>query len=1718
MLLKNTHYFTKNQKPKEGKMSFSKFLIFMCLVLALFGLSWGIDQVGAQTVVPTGAAGFNPNVDYQVPNFAYSPNLRKFVDRMPGLGAPGCTVSSPPGTGTCNENNLGQYIPIAVPDKTTYSTLPANPNNPDADYYEISANEYAVQMHSDLKTTTKRLRGYAQTNAAGTPSVQNVNQYLGPLIIAKSYDPTKPPDVNGNGRPVRVKFKNNLPAGVGKTLPLPVDLTQMGSGMGPDGTHNFSQSRVSIPHLHGGATPWISDGTPQQWLTPVGDPTQAYPDPRYHKGDSFRNVPDMVGSPGGTCVAASSSGCIASPAPTDGLATLYWTNQQSARLMFYHDHAYGLTRHNVYLGMAAPFLLIDQVEQDMILGTNVSGAFTPPLTKSVLPNLGGVYTYGIPLVIQDKTFVNDAITPPGAGFPSAGVPTAPTAIVDPRWYSVGVNGIWAAGTTPPVGGALWWPHEYIPNENPYDPSGANPQGRSDYGPWLNPAIIPLNSTLPSPSVVPEAWGDTMVVNGTAFPYLNVPAAPVRFRILNAATDRSLNLQWYVADPATPTEVKMVPAAPNPAFPTWPMDGRNGGVPDPTTQGPSWYQIGNEGGLMPLVAVRPPQPVGIEYSRLVPTLLNVSAQSLLLMGAFRADVVVDFSAFAGKTLILYNDAPAPMPLFDERNDQYTDAPDFRSTGGAPTTMTGFGPNTRTVMQVRVASSPGTPFDLAALQAALPQAYKATQAPPIVPQSAYNAAFNPNPLTQQQYPDTYVNITDESVNVTGTGQGVDKVITVLGGSGYVTPPNVTFVNASPGGAGAAATAYLNGVTAVTVTTQGTGYTSAPLVTIESPTLTATATATVDATGAVSATTLTNGGAGYNALAPPAVTIAAPPCVLGPGCVQATATATVNANGVVTAITLTAVGAGYAIPPALPPTIGIAPPTAGVQATAGAATITGNAITAIAAGTAGSGYFAGNPPVSIAGGGGTGATATAIVDAATGGVTGFTVTNGGSGYTSQPTITMPAPVSYPATAVATVSGGGVTAVTIVDPGAGYRTNPQVTFSGGGGTGAVAISGITLGSVAHIQVTGSPSPSGAGYTKAPFVFFANYPGDTGIGATADSKLVGGLPIGMKNITEGFEPYYGRINILLGTTPVPLDPLAPAPAVPGIATYIDPPSDFWKDGQTYVFRLAHLGVDSHSVHFHLANLQVVNRVDATNTMLPPAPDELGWRESIRTNPFTDVVLAVTPRSQKLPFPLPRSVRLLDPTTPAGSTANYIQPAPVPGLPNPAGGSNLMTDFGFEYVWHCHLLSHEENDMMRTIVFEVPTAIPAAATLAPAANTPSGAVNLSWTYNSGNESGFKVQRCQGPPCTPVTIATVNLNLPTYLDTTVAPGVNYRYQVVVFNSIGDAPASNFVDTGVLPTPATPANPSLFTATASPLSSNPPSVALVWTDNSTNEGGFVIQRATNALFTGAISFPMIPANETAFTDTTVAQATQYWYRVRAVTVTGTGGPVSAWFNAAPFPVLTTGQLPADPANLVASPFTVTTTPPSVTVNLTWTDNSDNETNFRIQRATDASFTAGLTNYTVGANVTSYNDAAVSPNIQYFYRVIALNANGASAPSNTAIVTPAALSLPSPTNLTATASAAGHAPAVSLAWTDNDTNVTTFIIQRAADAGFTVGLASFSIGRLGNVTTYTDKTVAPLTTYFYRVVAFNVLGTSLPSNTATVTTNSGANYLYFPLILKP
>jgi hypothetical protein len=76
---------------------------------------------------------------------------------------------------------------------------------------------------------------------------------------------------------------------------------------------------------------------------------------------------------------------------------------------------------------------------------------------------------------------------------------------------------------------------------------------------------------------------------------------------------------------------------------------------------------------------------------------------------------------------------------------------------------------------------------------------------------------------------------------------------------------------------------------------------------------------------------------------------------------------------------------------------------------------------------------------------------------------------------------------------------------------------------------------------------------------------------------------------------------------------------------------------------------------------------------------------------------------------------------------------PAPTLENPTG-----TNFGWEYVWHCHILGHEENDMMRPIMFQVPP--PAPSNLLAASDTVNGGVKLTWTDNSASETGFTVQR------------------------------------------------------------------------------------------------------------------------------------------------------------------------------------------------------------------------------------------------------------------------------------------------------------------------------------------------------------------------------------------
>lgn len=1106
----------------------------------------------------------DPDTGYLIPdyfgtaNWAYSPPLRKFVDAMPRLGPSG-------------ENALGQYIPIAVADTTTY---------PDSEYYEIAVVEYKEQMHSDLSHTT--LRGYVQLsttvvpgekfalNHNGTPIFKGdgtqaygvaAPHYMGPAIIATR-------DV-----PVRIKFYNLLPTGTDGELFIPVDTTVMGAGMGPLGMDampmSYTQNRANV-HLHGNNTVWISDGTPHQWITPAGEDTP------YPQGVSVVNVPDMENVDD----------------PRDGAQTLYYTNAQNARLMFYHDHSYGITRLNVYAGESSAYILTDMVDQDLINGTNKSGV--NPDLKKIFPEAG------IPLVIQDKTFV-DANTI---------LDTDPT---------------WAWGTTPgtPNTGDLWYPHVYSPAQNPWDPSGSNPFGRWMYGPWFwppttniehgpipNPYYDPENApeqppmmpAMPYPSMPGEAFMDTPIVNGTAYPYLEVEPKTYRFRILNAADDRFFNLQMYVADPAgyiSPdtgyaTEVKMVSACGMPGLPAdWPS-----GIPDMTRKGPDWIQVGNESGFLPAPVVIPSQPITWNLNATNFNFGNVDQHSLLLGTAERADVMVDFSQYAGQTLILYNDAPAAFPAADSRYDYYTDNPDQTAEGGAPTTKPGFGPNIRTIMQIRVAAStPAPAYDLTALETVFDKTgtkrgvFEVSQDPTIMPQAAYNSAYN-----------------------------------------------VTNLPAD------AASAY--------VQLHEFSKTFRP----------------IDVSGAL----------------------------LSP--------ATLNIE-----------------PKALQDEMG------------------------------------------------------EVYDTGYGRMSGM--------------------------------------LGLEFPTSSSSFNQFVVYS---------------------------------YASPP------------------------------------------VEIVKGTVNINATPIGSL-----------------NDG-TQIWKITHNGVDTHTIHTHLFSAQLINRVAWDGALIPPDPNELGWKETFRVNPLEHTIIAMRPNiptPSQVPFQVPNSVRLIDPTMLEGAV---LTPPPPAGWFDPLGNpinqvTNHYVNFGWEYVYHCHILAHEEMDMMHAMAFAVPPKAPSSLIANIIGFGFNKRVILTWTNNSTNETSFTVQRAVSNAGPWRALETLPSASNSYTDPIGNTNNTYYYRVFASNTVGDTATpgfptmtvdsdfSNIVKVGqnqVQP----PAAPSRLTAMRL-IGSR---VRLTWRDNANNETGFVVERSDNGGTYLALATvgPRFFVGTVIYTDGTVLPSNNYTYRVASVNDAG----LSAYSNTA------------------------------------------------------------------------------------------------------------------------------------------------------------------------------------------------------------------------------
>src|SRR5262249_54054256 len=158
------------------------------------------------------------------------------------------------------------------------------------------------------------------------------------------------------------------------------------------------------------------------------------------------------------------------------------------------------------------------------------------------------------------------------------------------------------------------------------------------------------------------------------------------------------------------------------------------------------------------------------------------------------------------------------------------------------------------------------------------------------------------------------------------------------------------------------------------------------------------------------------------------------------------------------------------------------------------------------------------------------------------------------------------------------------------------------------------------------------------------------------------------------------------------------------------------------------------------------------------------------------------------------------------------------------------------------------------------------------------------------------------------------------------------------------------------------------------------------------GFLIERSTNG--TTFTQIDSVGAGITTYTDTGRTTGVLYYYRVRATNAVGN----SAYSNTASATGPAAPVAPTVPSNLIA------TAAGSTQINLTWTDNSSNETGFLLERKTGSGAFVQIA--TLAAGVTLYSDTGLTPNTQYTYRVRATNSAGNSSYSNTSSATTTAL----------------------------------------------------------------------------------------------------------------
>jgi len=515
-------------------------------------------------------------------------------------GMPSVTRAAPLPGGTLNPLTIPKYVtPLVIP--------PVMKNTGTANDYDIAVRQFKQQiLPSGFPATTVWSYGPAADPlpTGGIAPAAN-SQFNYPAYTVE----------NTSGVTTTVDWINDLKDPLtGNFLPhlLPVDQTLHWANpladclMGAPRTDCHGQSQLPyagpvpiVTHVHGSHVGPESDGYPEAWWlpNPTGSNFLCTADPAL-----AGTVDAGTGKTYYVCQGkiANQYGSTPNTNVTPGVANFTYPNTQPSTTIWYHDHALGMTRNNVYAGPAG-FWLIREAgggETGLDEATNTLPGPAPVAGESLVTTnspaaLGGQREKyrEIPIVIQDRGFNAD--------------------------------------------GSLFYPA----NRAFFEGLGTGQDALGNINAGLNIPFIP-NSDI-SPIWNPEAFFNTIVVNGTTWPVHEVAPAIYRLRLLNGCNSRFLNLALFQrAQDNQIVKGKELP----------------------------FFQIGAEQSLLPqVVMIQTGFATPLTPGQAIPTKKKGGGggmlpaahkdQALLLGLAERADVLVDFRGLANGTRIrMINTAP------------------------------------------------------------------------------------------------------------------------------------------------------------------------------------------------------------------------------------------------------------------------------------------------------------------------------------------------------------------------------------------------------------------------------------------------------------------------------------------------------------------------------------------------------------------------------------------------------------------------------------------------------------------------------------------------------------------------------------------------------------------------------------------------------------------------------------------------------------------------------------------------------------------------------------------------------------------------------------------------------------------------------------------------------------------------------------------------------